>query len=407
MPPAPNPAATPRNPGSQSALRQLNQQRIIDVLRGTGPSTQVELSRQTGLSTATISNIVKLLVAAELVEVEQTTSSGRRASSVRLADNGAVAVGIDFGRRHLRIVLSSVGYAVIAEQFVELPLGYSAEEGIDRASVLLRELLADAQVQPTSVIGVGVGIPGPIDGRNGTVVQGAILPEWVGIDLRSLEDRLHFPVLFDNDANLGALAEVTWGPHHRANQLVFVKIGTGIGAGLILNGQSYRGFFGVTGEIGHGTAIDHGPVCHCGNRGCLETVASTSVMMDLLSRGKSRVTTADIVRNALNGDSATLRVLDDAGVAIGRTLAGVANLINPEVIVVGGPLAGLGDLFLAPIARGLRRHAVPVVGESTMIAMSSLGDRAEVLGAAALVLQQPRLHGRSPASVDERRLTPV
>ncbi|MGO4690405.1 ROK family transcriptional regulator [Glaciibacter sp. 2TAF33] len=408
MPSAPKPPTTARNPGSQSALRQLNQQRIIDVLRGTGPSTQAELSRHTGLSTATVSNIVKLLVAAKLVDVAPTTSSGRRASSVRLADNGAIAVGIDFGRRHLRIVLATVGYTVIAEEFVELPLGHRAEEGIDRASTLLGELLVRAQVQPAAVIGIGVGIPGPIDGRDGTVVQGAILPEWVGIDLRSLEDRLHFPVLFDNDANLGALAEVTWGPHHRVNQLVFVKIGTGIGAGLILNGRGYRGFFGVTGEIGHGTAIDHGLVCHCGNRGCLETVASTSVMMDLLSRGKkSRVTTADIVRNALNGDSATLRVLEDAGVAIGRTLAGVANLINPEVIVVGGPLAGLGDLLLAPISRGLLRHAVPVVGESTTLAMSSLGDRAEALGAAALVLRQPRLHGAARGSVDDRSLTPA
>jgi predicted NBD/HSP70 family sugar kinase len=395
-----------RNPGSQSALRQLNQQRIIDVLRETGPSTQAELSRHTGLSTATVSNIVKSLTAAGLVEVQPTTSSGRRASSVRLADTGAIAVGIDFGRRHLRIVLASIGYTVIAEEFVELPLGHSAEEGIDMASTMLAELLEQAGVQPAAVIGIGVGIPGPIDDRDGTVVQGAILPEWVGIELRSLEDRLHFPVLFDNDANLGALAEVTWGPHNRVNQLVFIKIGSGIGAGLILNGQSYHGFLGVTGEIGHGTAIDHGAVCHCGNRGCLETIASTSVMMDLLSRGKSRVTTADIVRNALRGDSATLRVLDDAGVAIGRTLAGVANLINPEVIVVGGPLAGLGDVLLAPISRGLRRHAVPVVGESTTLAMSSLGDRAEALGAAALVLQQPGLHGaRGPhASVDERSL---
>jgi predicted NBD/HSP70 family sugar kinase len=415
MPPAPKSPHTARepgshspgsrNPGSQSALRQLNQQRIIDVLRGTGPSTQAELSRHTGLSTATVSNIVKALAAGALVEVEQTTSSGRRASSVRLADNGAIAVGMDFGRRHLRIVLATIGYTVIAEEFVELPLGHRAEEGIDRASSLLGELLERAGVQPAAVIGIGVGVPGPIDSRDGTVVQGAILPEWVGIDLRSLEDRLHFPVVFDNDANLGALAEVTWGPHNRVNQLVFVKIGSGIGAGLILNGQSYHGFFGVTGEIGHGTTTDHGAVCHCGNRGCLETVASTSVMMDLLSRGKSRVTTADIVRNALNKDSATLRVLDDAGMAIGRSLAGVANLINPEVIVVGGPLASLGDILLAPISRGLRRHAVPVVGESTNLAMSSLGDRAEALGAAALVLQQPRLLGGSAASAHEKSLT--
>jgi len=193
-------------------------------------------------------------------------------------------------------------------------------------------------------------------------------------------------VVFDNDANLGALAEVTWGPHSEIDNLVFVKVGSGIGAGLILNGRPFYGGLGITGEIGHDTITDNGVVCHCGNRGCLETVASTSVMLDLLARaGVTRV--GQIVSRARAGDSATLRVLDDAGLAVGRALASVANLINPEVIVIGGPLAELGDLFLGSIERGLMRHAVPSVGESTRLVMSSLGERAEALGAAALVLQ--------------------
>lgn len=395
MPHATKPTVEPRHPGSQGALRRLNQQRIIDALRSAGPLTQAELSRQTGLSTATISNIVKAMAGAGLVAIEPIMSSGRRASSVRLRDSDAVAVGIDFGRRHFRIVLATAGRSVVAEEFVELPVGYRAEDGIDSATALLTQLLDRHGVQPASVIGVGVGVPGPIDRRTGTVVQGAILPEWVGIELGNLEERLHFPVQFDNDANLGALAETTWGPHAGVADLVFIKVGTGIGAGLILNGTSYYGNFGVTGEIGHETITDHGVICHCGNRGCLETVASTSVMMDLLSRpGAARVTTADIVRNALGGDSATLRVLDDAGVAIGRALAGVANLINPAVMVIGGPLSGLGDILLAPIMRGMVRHAVPVVGQATVLAMSSLGDRAEALGAVSLVLQQPAVDAR-------------
>lgn len=388
MAPATTSTGKLRNPGSQSALRELNQQRIIDALRVAGPSTQAEIARHTGLSTATVSNIVKAMAEAGIVAIETVTSSGRRASSVQLCDTGAVAVGIDFGRRHFRIVVATVGHSVLAEEFVELPVGYRAEEGIDRAAALLGELLERHGIRAAAVVGVGVGIPGPIDRRSGTVVQGAILPEWVGIELGDLEDRLHFPVLFDNDANLGALAEVTWGPHNGVEDLVFVKIGSGIGSGLILGGKPYYGSFGVTGEIGHETITDHGAICHCGNRGCLETVASTSVMMELLSRpGGERVTTADIVSNALGGDSATLRVLDDAGAAIGRALAGVANLINPAVIVVGGPLAELGDILLAPIARGLVRHAVPVVGQSTALAMSSLGARAEALGAVSLALQ--------------------
>ena len=377
------------NPGSQSALRELNQQRIADTLLSSGPSTQAELARQTGLSTATISNIVRIMSDAGRVATEPTTSSGRRALLVRLTNTGKVAVGIDFGRRHLRIALTTLGYEVIAEQSVELPLGHRAEDGIDTAAQLLGRMLADNGIAASSVLGVGVGIPGPIDRRRGRVVQGAILPEWVGIELTDLEQRLHFPVVFDNDANLGALAEVTWGPHSEIQNLVFVKIGSGIGAGLILNGAPFYGGLGITGEIGHDTIADNGVVCHCGNRGCLETVASISVMLDLLRRsGVTRI--ADIVDRACAGDSATLRVLDDAGLAIGRALASVANLINPEVIVIGGPLAELGELFLAPIERGLVRHAVPSIGNMTVVVMSSLGEKAEALGAAALVLQQTR-----------------
>jgi predicted NBD/HSP70 family sugar kinase len=375
-----------RNPGSQSALRELNQQRVIDTLLGSGPLTQAELARQTGLSTATVSNIVKTMAATGSIETERTTSSGRRALLVRLRNNGAVAVGVDFGRRHLRIVLASLGFEVVAEKFVELPIGHRAQESLDRASQLLAAMLEECGLRPSAVLGVGVGIPGPIDRRTGTVVQGAILPEWVGIHLADLEKLLRFPVVFDNDANLGALAEVTWGTHNTAKDLVFVKIGSGIGAGLILDGHPFSGSLGITGEIGHEIITDNGVACHCGNRGCLETVASTSVMMALLGT-RAPVTTADIVQNAIAGDAATLRVLDDAGVAIGRGLASIANLINPEVIVIGGPLAGLGQILLAPIERGLLRHAVPSVGEATSLVMSSLGDRAEALGAASLVLQ--------------------
>jgi len=378
----------PKNPGSQSALRQLNQQRIIETLMG-GPATQAELARQTGLSTATVSNIVKVMQDSGLAFTEPITSSGRRALNVRLNSNGAVAVGIDFGRRHLRVVLASLSYHVIAEESVMLPLGHQSEEGIQAAVVLLEKLLRASGVDRSAVVGAGVGIPGPIDRRTGTVAQGAILPEWVGINiLQHLEGTLKFPVYIDNDANLGAWSEVTWGPHTGVSNLMFLKIGSGIGAGLILNGAPYYGNVGITGEIGHATIHEQGLVCRCGNRGCLETIASTTTMIELLSRGEDRpLTPADIVRKALAKDPATLRVVDDAGLAVGRALGNVANLINPEVIVVGGPLAGLGDLLLDPIRRGLVRHAVPVIGETTTLTMSSLGDRAEALGAAALVFQ--------------------
>lgn len=361
-----------------------------------GPCTQAELARQTGLSTATVSNIVKILQDAGLAATEPTTSSGRRALNVRLNSNGGVAVGIDFGRRHLRVVLTSLSYDVIADESVMLPLGHQSEEGIQAAVVLMEKLLRENGVDKMTVVGAGVGIPGPIDRRTGTVAQGAFLPEWVGINIHQhLEETLKVPVFIDNDANLGAWSEVTWGQHAGVSNLVFLKIGSGIGAGLILNGAPFYGNVGITGEIGHATMHEQGVVCRCGNRGCLETIVSTTTMIEQLSRSENPpLTPADIVRKALAGDSATIRVVDDAGLAVGRALGNLANLINPEVIVVGGPLAGLGNILLDPIRRGLVKHAVPVIGETTTLTMSSLGDRAEALGAAALVFQQARLRKR-------------
>lgn len=379
-----------RNPGSQTALRDRNVKRVIEALRAEGACTQAELARCTGLSTATVSNIVHSMVDRGLATTSPTTSSGRRARLVRLDGRGAIQVGIDIGRRHVRVVLASLGFDVIAERSVALPRGHRAEEGVGAAANLLSALLEENAVDPGCVLGVGVGIPGPIDRRSGTVVGGAILPEWVGLDVvRAFDARLPFPVYIDNDANLGALAEVTWGAHTSAANLVFLKMASGIGCGLVVNGAPFHGNIGIAGEIGHAAISDTGPLCRCGNRGCLETVASTSMMIDALGGAESApITVEDIVRHALDGDTATLRVLDDAGFAVGRALAIVVNLINPEVVVIGGPLAVLGEILLGPIRRGLLRYAVPLAGETTTLAVSSLGERAEVLGAVALVARQ-------------------
>lgn len=392
---ATNPKTTPpTNPGSQSALRSRNEQRILATLRVQGTLTQAALSRATGLSTATISNIVKALASSGRVSTAPMTSSGRRALGVTLQDESDIAVGIDFGRSHIRIVLAKTGFRLIDEFFEALPIGHRAESSIARASEILDELCAKNGIARSQLAGAGIGIPGPIDHRTKTVVRGAILPEWVDLDINSyLQEALGLPVYIDNDSNIGALAQVTWGEHQEVANLCFLKIGGGIGSGLILNGALHYGFLGITGEIGHSTIFDQGLICRCGNRGCLETVASTSILVELLSRTEpASLSIETIIERALGGDAGTLRVIDDLGVAVGHAVANVANLINPEVIVLGGPLVPLGELLLGPIRRGLLRHAIPVIGENTTLCMSLLGDRAEALGAAALVLRH--LEGR-------------
>jgi predicted NBD/HSP70 family sugar kinase len=377
-----------RNPGSQGALRHLNQERLVEFLLAHGPSTQAELARGTGLSTATVSNIVRDMATKGVVATTPVTSSGRRALLVQLTDTGDIAVGVDFGRRHIRIVLTTLGYNVIAEEQVSLEPGYDVVSAVGEASTLLDRMLAEGGHDRESVLAVGVGIPGPIDRRTGTVLQGAILPEWVGITRRELEDVFGFPVVVDNDANLGALAEVTWGANRGERNLIFVKIGTGIGAGLILNGQPYYGFLGITGELGHTPVAEHGVICRCGNRGCLETVASTSVMLESLGRGGGgAASTADILRRGLAHEPAVLRVVSDAGMAVGQAIGNIANVINPELVLIGGPLVGLGDALLDPIRRGIQHNALPIIAGTTAVRVSSLGDRAESLGAAAIVIK--------------------
>jgi DNA-binding MarR family transcriptional regulator len=177
-------------PGSQSALRLSNQQRIIRTLLDQGPLTQAELSRQTGLSTATVSNIVRALLVRGLVTTSPVTSSGRRAIAVSVAGTGALAVGIDFGRRHTRIVVASLAYELIAEEAIETDLDQDARARLDAAATLLAHTLATAKRPRASVLGVGVGIPGSIDLRTGTAAESSILPEWDGISEGVIAERL-------------------------------------------------------------------------------------------------------------------------------------------------------------------------------------------------------------------------
>ena len=224
--------------------------------------------------------------------------------------------------------------------------------------------------------------PAPSTAGPAPCAQGAILPEWVGIDiLDRLEEAFLFPVFIDNDANLGALSEVTWGPHSGISNLMFMKIGSGIGAGLILNGDPYYGNVGITGEIGHATIHEHGLICRCGNRGCLETIASTTTMIELLSRGEERpLTPEDIVRE---GAGEGCRDPARGGRRRPRRGQGARERGEPDQPRSdrgGRSPGGLGDILLDPIRRGLVRHAVPVIGETTTLTMSSLSDRAEALG---------------------------
>lgn len=381
--------------GSQSALRGRNRALLLSALQETGTLIQAELARVTGLSAATVSNLVRDLTAEGILAVTTTVSGGRRARAVSLHRRAGVAVGIDFGRRHVRIAVADRARTILGEDELALPLGLPADEEIALAAGLFEELLDKAGASRADVVGVGIGVPGPIDARSGEVGSASILPEWVGIKpAEVLEARLGLAVTVDNDANLGAMGELTWGAARGHSDVVYLKIASGIGAGIVIGGELHRGHIGTAGEIGHLTMDENGQVCRCGNRGCLETVAAAPVVLDLLSRSHGAdLTIAEAVRLATTGDAASSRVIGDVGRHVGVAVANLCNLLNPSVIVVGGPIAAAGEVLLEPMRAAMRRYAIPAVAASTEIVPGSLGRRAEATGAVALALRSSGRHG--------------
>jgi glucokinase-like ROK family protein len=380
--------------GALRALRERNRAQVIDVLRRSGTASRADIARLTGLSRTTISSLVAELHASGLVTNATpgapASGAGRGRPGVQLALQPAAgaAVGIDFGHTHLRVVIADLSSRVLAERHRRLDVDRSADAALTAAAGMFGEVLAEAGTDRSRIVGVGVGLPGPLDRVSGTVGSTVILPGWAGLHpTNELERRLGLPIMVDNDANLGALAEHAVGAGRGIDDIVYLKLASGIGAGLVLGGRLHRGGTGIAGEIGHVLSNPDGMVCRCGNRGCLETVASGPAIIELLrvSHGE-QLTTADLLRLAEEGDVGVSRIFADAGRSVGRAVADLVNAVNPTLIIVGGELSAVGAPLLDSIRASIERYALPAAAEALDVVPGVLGDRAEVLGAVALVI---------------------
>jgi glucokinase-like ROK family protein len=382
--------------GSLESLRRLNRLRVIHALRDQGLISRAEIARRTGLSRSTVSSLVADLQADGLV-IERAepgaahgTQGGRPPILLSFDSSAGAAVGIDFGHSHLRVAISDLSSRILTERALPLDTDHAAEEGLDAAAALVVELLAEAGIEHHQVIGAGMGLPGPIRLQDGVVGSSAILPGWVGVpSVAEMRRRLDVPIIVDNDANLGALAEAAFGAGRDASDLVYLKVSSGIGAGLILNGRLYRGSDGLAGELGHLLVDPDGVICRCGNRGCLETLAATGALVELLRRSHGDAITApQMLALAREGDLGCRRVIADAGRAIGQAVSMLLNVLNPELLVVGGDLAAAGDLLLDGVRESIARAALPSAAQAATVATGVLGERAQVLGAIALVVSE-------------------
>ncbi|MCA0217405.1 MAG: ROK family transcriptional regulator [Actinobacteria bacterium] len=375
-------------PGSQTSLREANRARIVASLKRHGHLTQVELAGSTGLSPATVSNIVKELAASGVLNTAVTSRSGRRATEVTLARQLGLVAGLHFSSRHLRVAISDVGRTIVVENHVPLALDHRHDRELDRAALLLSDMLESVNASFDDLLAVGMAVPVPIDSRNGMVATPGLLRGWENVPIaESLRTRIEVPVFVDNEANLGGLAEVRFGAARGADVAAYIEVGHSISAGLLIDGALFRGVTGKAGQIGHVTIDENGPICRCGGRGCLDTLASGPALLELFRDDPGMQRMSDLLVMAEAGDASARRVIADAGRHIGTAAASLCNLFDPQLLVLGGELSQAGETLLAPLRHALERSALAGRDGVPEVVQGELGDRAELLGCLALAIE--------------------
>jgi predicted NBD/HSP70 family sugar kinase len=378
---------------SPIGLSGLGRVRILRALAEHQQISRSEIVNRTGLARATVSSTVYELINAGLVRESAAdvggTRTGRPAQVLSLAPDAAYALGLDIAHDHVRAVLTDVVGTVLWDRARPMAVDDDPERALDTAVRLIDAALVEVGVPREKILGLGAGFACPVDKDRRRLHAEGIMPGWVGVQpVDELVGRTGLPVQIINDANAGVLAERRFGAARGCDNVVYLRLSSGIGAGAICDGRMLLGHGGVAGELGHVVVEPHGALCRCGNRGCLETVASPPAIADLLTRSWGRqVATTDLPGLLRTADRGTARAVEDAGEAVGRVLAIAVMVLNPEMIVVGGELAAAGETLFDPMRRTLNRNTTVCNARSLRIVPGALGDSAGVRGAAALVLE--------------------
>ena len=380
---------------------------ILDELRSAGSQSRAELVSRTGLGRGIVAQrVAERLDLGLVVEGDVGPSTGGRPPR-RIgfrADAGHLLVA-DLGATSIDVAVTDLEGRILGHRDEPADVSAGPEPCLSRIEELFGELVAATRDLPGRLWGVGIGVPGPVEFRSGRPVSPPIMPGWDGYPVRErFTDRYRAPVWVDNDVNIMALGEWRSGIAVGHDNVVVVKIGTGIGAGIISNGRIHRGAQGSAGDVGHIQVVDAASiVCRCGNVGCLEAlaggaalardgeaaaVAGRSDRLRIALDQHGRVTAEDVARAASFGDPYAVSLLQSAGHRVGLMLASVVNFFNPSLIVVGGGVAQSGDQLLAAIRETVYRRSLPLATRDLVVQRSSLGALAGVVGASAMVLEQ-------------------
>jgi predicted NBD/HSP70 family sugar kinase len=374
----------------QRSMRDANRRLVFNYIRKRKTLPRSELARVTGLSRTTIGTIVDELTQMGMIQQEEShKGEDRRTNTLSFNAAAGYVLGGTLGRHHLTLLLADLSGAPL--QYQTQP--FAAEEGPDKGLRWLAQhiqtFVSNHNVAWDKLVGLGLGVVGPLDPSLQKTIVSTSFEGWAGVNMQqALEQPLGISVYLDNDGNMGALGESHYGFGQNVRNLIYVKVGSGIAGGLILNKQLYRGEQGMAGEIGHMPIEFHGTLCHCGQYGCLETVAGKSGILMEARRLNPTITTIEhAIAAAREGDAACVHALERAGTYLGFALASLVNSLNPSLIVLDGSTMQAGDLILLPLHAALKAHVLPASLASTRLVISEQNGLAMARGGVAAVLE--------------------
>jgi len=373
---------------------------LFQLLRDGQPRTRADLAATTGLARSTIALRVDELIELGLVSPvnDAQSTGGRPSSQFALNATARVVLAADLGATHGTIAITNLSGVVLGKSSGTIDIASGPEVVLDWAVDAARTLLAELGFAPEDLISIGIGLPGPVEHSTGRPVNPPIMPGWDGFDVPAYI-RTHFdvPVLVDNDVNIMALGEraFAW---PEIEDFIFVKVATGIGSGVISSGKLQRGAQGIAGDIGHvRISRGDGTPCHCGNRGCLEAMASgPAIVKSLEAQGHEVASNSAVIELVRQGNIDAIQAIRQAGRDLGEVLTACVSLMNPAVIVVGGSMAAVGEHIIAGVREIIYTRSMPLATSNLTIASSAAGKDAAILGASILAIE----HALSPAAID-------
>ncbi len=385
----------------EAPAHRPNLSEVLQLIWREEEISRAEIARRKDLSRSTVSQIVEELLDLGLVQEVGAGASqgGRRPIVLRFDDDAGAILGVDLGATHVAATLTNLRGQVLAWEHQKHPVRDDPPGALSLVNRLAEGCMASWGGRKRLLLGVGMAVPSPVDPARPDHLNDVVIPTWKGVNVaEGLRRRFRVPVLIDNDANLGALAERWWGAGRDVEDFAYIKLATGIGAGFFIDGKIYRGASGIAGEVGHVSIDPNGPRCGCGLRGCLVTLVGAPA---LLRRARELLTELPgsalagrdfgitlLEDAALAGDALALRVVREAAEHLGVGVAGLLNLLNPAVVIVGGGLARLGEQLLEPLRETVRRRTLATSMAGSRIVTSQLGGRAVAIGAATLLLQR-------------------